>query len=111
MGVFRFAFFAPTVPGWYSIRIYGRSNEGEVSEFKLPQPNREIEIRYNRMVRNIQDDKLREPMLRSIANYVKRKHPEVDSVNFQIFHIDTPTMEKFKRGESKTHKLVYNLSF
>ena len=111
MGPYRFAFFAPSIPGWYTVKIYGKGRDGKEYEYNLPQPNREIQIRYNRMLRNIREEKLREPMFRSIASYIKTKHTQIDSVNLIVFHTDTPTMEDFRKGKAKTTELVYNLTY
>jgi hypothetical protein len=108
---YRFAFFAPFIPETYTIKIYGETLEGGVKEFRLPVPNREIEIRYNRMIRNIEEDRLRERMFRSIAGYVKLRNPEVDSVNIQVFKTTTPTMAEFRAGERQVIQPAYNLKF
>ena len=108
---YRFAFFAPFIPEFYTLKIYGETKDGVVKEFRLPLPNREIEVRYNRMIRNIDEDKLRERMFRSIASYVTSRNPRVDTVTFQVFRSTTPTMAEFRAGKRRSHRIVYNLKF
>jgi hypothetical protein len=107
----RFAFFAPYIPTWPTVTIQCNDSAGRVFQYKFPIPNREVEVRYNKMVRNYSKPKVRELLFRSWANYIKRQHPSLKKIDIQLWVNDSPTMENYRKGARKSRNLLHAASY
>jgi hypothetical protein len=107
----RFAFFAPNVPNYLTPQITCTDTSGRQFEYRFPIPNREVQIRFNKMVRYCAMENFRDGVARSWANYIKLHHPEVIRIDVLINEHFTPTMEEYKSGKRSIVKPYYKVSF
>jgi hypothetical protein len=107
----RFTFFAPFVPTWPTLSIVCTDKSGKKRAYKFPIPNREVEVRYNKMIRNYTSADLRPELFRSWASYIKATNPDVAGIEISLWENDTPTMENYRNGARQSVKLLYKEAF
>jgi hypothetical protein len=107
----RFAFFAPTIPTYLTPKVVCTRYDGSLIEYKFPLPNREVQVRFNKMIRNFNTKENRAPLSLSLANYIKLRNPDISRVDLYLYENFTPTMKEYRRGKRTEQKLYYKASY
>jgi hypothetical protein len=109
-----YGYFAPNVPGGYRLVFELRYPDGRV-EYELPSVRSEAAaLRIAGLLENIGRtpfDAMREILLKTLAQSVWRKHPEVKSVRAILGSVTLPTVRQFEEGNRESYEFLYAYDF
>jgi hypothetical protein len=109
-----YGYFAPNVPGTYKITFELHYPDGHV-EYELPQVSSAAAgVRVSRLLDEIGQtkyDRLREILVRMLAQSVWRQHPEVNWVHAVFESIKLPRLDEFEHGRRESNQVLYTYDF
>ena len=109
-----YGYFGPNVPGTYKLTFESAYPDGHV-EYELPQVNSVAAgLRVSRLLDEIGQtkyDKLREILVKMLAQSVWRQHPEAKTVRAVFQSIKLPSLNEFEHGKRKSQQVLYTYDF
>lgn len=109
-----YGYFAPNVPGGYRLVFELRYPDGRV-EYELPSVRSEAAaLRVAGLLENIGRtpyEPMREILVKTLAQYVWREHPDVETVRAILGSVVLPTVREFERGNRESYQFLYAYDF
>lgn len=109
-----YGYFAPNVPGGYRLVFELRYPDGRV-EYELPSVRSEAAaLRVAGLLENIGRtpyEPMREILVKTLAQYVWREHPDVETVRAILGSVVLPTVREFERGTRESYQFLYAYDF
>jgi hypothetical protein len=109
-----YGYFAPNVPGSYKLVFELHYPDGRV-EYELPSVRSEAAgLRIAGLLDNIgrtNYDALREILVKTLAQFIWRDHPEVKSVRAIVASVRLPTVRQFEEGKRESYEFLYAYDF
>jgi hypothetical protein len=109
-----YGYFGPNVPGSYKLTFELHYSDGHI-EYELPQvSSAAAELRLSRLLDEIGQtnyDKLREILVRMLAESVWRQHPEAKTVRAMFESIRLPRLNEFQHGKRESYEVLYTYEF
>jgi hypothetical protein len=109
-----YGYFAPNVPGSYKL-VFELHYHDQRVEYVLPSvSNAAAAFRIAGLLDNIgrtRSDPLRERLLKTMAQFVWREHPEVETVRAIFGSISLPSVGEFEHGRRESYELLYAYDF
>jgi hypothetical protein len=107
-------YFAPNVPGGYKLVFELYYADGRV-EYELPSVSSAAAgMRIAGLLDNIGRtpyDKLREILVKTLAQSVWREHPDVKNVRAILGSVTLPSVREFKGGKRESDEFLYAYDF
>lgn len=109
-----YAYFAPNVPDSYKVVFELHYPDGR-TELELPRVaaasvGARLAVLLHQIGQN-RSDRLRETMIKMLAQSVWQDHPEATSIRAVFGYIKLPTTVEFMRGETESYRFVYAYDF
>jgi hypothetical protein len=109
-----YGYFAPNVPGTYKLVFELHYPDGRV-EYKLPSVRSAAAgLRIAGLLDKIgrtHYDVLREHLVKMLALYIWREHPEVKTIRAVFGSIRLPSVSEFERGKRESYEFLYAYDF
>jgi len=107
-------YFAPNVPSGYTLVFELHYKDGRV-EYELPSVrSAAAELRIAGLLDDIGRtpyDELREILLKTLAQSIWRKHPELQSVRAILGSLTLPSVREFEQGKRESYEFLYAYDF
>ena len=109
-----YSYFAPNVPDSYKVVFELHYPDGR-TQLELPRvASASVGARLAVLLHQIgqhPSDRLRETMIKMLAQSVWQDHPEANSMRAVFGYIKLPTTVEFMRGETESYRFVYAYDF
>ena len=109
-----YGYFAPNVPGGYELVFELHYRDGHI-EYELPAVSGAAAgLRMAGLLDTIgrtRYDQLREILVKSLAQSVWRKHPDVESVRALLGSVRLPAVSEFEKGKRESYGFLYSYDF
>jgi len=109
-----YGYFAPNVPGSYVLVFELHYPDGRI-EYELPPVSSATAgLRIAGLLDSIGRtpyDALREILVKTLAQSVWRKHPDVESVRAMLSSVRLPTVREFENGKRESYEFLYAYDF
>jgi hypothetical protein len=109
-----YGYFAPNVPGSYVLVFELHYPDGHI-EYELPSVSSATTgLRIAGLLDSIGRtpyDALREILVKTLAQSVWRKHPDVESVRAMLSSVRLPTVREFEKGKRESYEFLYAYDF
>ena len=109
-----YGYFAPNVPGSYRLVFELHYRDGRV-EYELPSvSSAAAAFRVAGLLDNIgrtRSDALREHLVKMMAQFVWREHPDVETVRAIFGSISLPSVREFEHGKRESYEFLYAYDF
>jgi hypothetical protein len=109
-----YGYFAPNVPGSYVLVFEVHYPDGRI-EYELPSVrSAPAGLRIAGLLDSIGRtpyDALREILVKTLAQSVWRKHPDVESVRAMLGSVRLPTVREFEKGKRESYEFLYAYDF
>jgi len=109
-----YGYFAPNVPGSYVLVFELHYPDGRI-EYELPSVRSATAgLRIAGLLDSIGRtpyDALREILVKTLAQSVWRKHPDVESVRATLSSVRLPTVREFEKGKRESYEFLYAYDF
>jgi hypothetical protein len=109
-----YGYFAPNVPGSYELVFELHYPDGRV-EYELPSVSSEAAgLRIAGLLDNIgrtRYDTLREILVKTVAQSIWRKHPEIETMRAILGSVSLPTVSDFEAGRRESYEFLYAYDF
>jgi hypothetical protein len=109
-----YGYFGPNVPGTYKLTFELRYPNGRV-DYELPQVRSgPVGLRVSRLLDEIgqtEYQQLREILVRMLAQWIWREHPEANTVRAVLEWIRLPSLGEFEHGKSESNEVLYTHDF
>jgi hypothetical protein len=109
-----YGYFAPNVPGGYTLVFELRYPDGRV-EYELPSVSSAAAgLRISGLLDNIGRtpyDPIREILVKTLAQSIWRRHPDIKSVRAIIGSVTLPTVREFEQGQRQSYEFLYAYDF
>jgi hypothetical protein len=107
-------YFAPNVPGGYKLVFELYYADGRV-EYELPSASSAAAgMRIAGLLDSIGRTpygKLREILVKTLAQSIWREHPDVESVRAMLGSVRLPTVREFEKGKRESYEFLYAYDF
>jgi hypothetical protein len=107
-------YFAPNVPSGYKLVFELHYRDGRV-EYELPSVSSAAAgLRIAGLLDTIGRtpyDAMREILVKTLAQSVWRKHPDVESVRATLSSVRLPTVREFEKGKRESYEFLYAYDF
>ena len=107
-------YFAPNVPGSYKL-VFELHYPDERTEYELPSVSSEAAgLRMAGLLDSIgrtPSDALREILVKTVAQTIWRRHPDVQSVRVIFGFVRLPSVKEFEHGKKKSYEFLYAYDF
>ena len=109
-----YGYFAPNVPGGYRLVFELHYPDGRI-EYELPPVSSAAAgLRIAGLLDTIGRtpyDTLREVLVKTLAQSIWRRHPDVESVRAIVGSISLPTVREFEAGKRESYEFLYAYDF
>jgi hypothetical protein len=109
-----YGYFGPNVPGTYKLTFALHYPDGHI-EYELPHVSSAAAgLRVSRLLDEIGQtkyDRLREILVKMLAQSVWREHPEVKAVHAVFEWIRLPGLNEYEHGDRESHQVLYTYDF
>ena len=109
-----YGYFAPNVPGSYALVFELHYPDGRI-EYELPSVGSAAAgLRIAGLLDDIGRtpyDVLREILVKTLAQSIWRKHPELQSVRAILGSVTLPSVREFERGKRESYEFLYAYDF
>jgi len=109
-----YGYFAPNIPGGYRLVFELHYPDGRV-EYELPSVRSEAAaLRIAGLLENIgrtPHDAMREILVKTLAQSVWHKHPDVESIRAILGSITLPSVHEFEQGSRESYQFLYAYDF
>jgi hypothetical protein len=109
-----YGYFAPNVPSGYTLVFELHYRDGRV-EYELPSVrSAAAELRIAGLLDDIGRtpyDELREILLKTLAQSIWRKHPELQSVRAILGSLTLPSVREFEQGKKESYEFLCAYDF
>jgi hypothetical protein len=109
-----YGYFAPNVPGSYKLVFELHYPDGRV-EYELPSVSSAAAgLRIAGLLDSIgrtRYDTLREILVKTLAQSIWRKHPDVQSVRAIFGSVNLPSANEFEHGKRESYQFLYAYDF
>ena len=109
-----YGYFAPNVPGGYRLVFELHYPDGRI-EYELPPVSSAAAgLRIAGLldiIRRTPYDTLREVLVKTLAQSIWRRHPDVESVRAIVGSISLPTVREFEEGKRESCEFLYAYDF
>ena len=109
-----YGYFAPNVPGGYRLVFELRYSDGRV-EYELPPVSSAAAgLRIAGLLDNIGRtpyDPIREILVKTLAQSIWHRHPDIKSVRAIIGSVTLPTVREFEQGQRQSYEFLYAYDF
>lgn len=109
-----YGYFGPNVPGTYKLTFELIYPDGHI-EYELPQVSSVAAgLRVSRLLDEIGQtkyDRLREILVRMLAQSVWREHPGAKTMRAVFESISLPSVKEFEHGKRTSHQVLYTYEF
>jgi hypothetical protein len=109
-----YGYFAPNVPGSYKLVFELHYRDRRV-EYALPSASSAAAaFRLAGLLDNIgrtRSDPLREHLVKMMAQFIWREHPDVKTVRAIFGSISLPSVREFEHGKRKSYEFLYAYDF
>jgi hypothetical protein len=106
----RFVFFGPVIGKQLTASVICTDSSGRRFQYYFPLPNREMEVRFNKIQWGFWTGQKRTVGLKSWASYIKTRHPQVRSIEFNFYEHDMPSMREYRIGKRILPRIYYKTS-
>ena len=109
-----YGYFAPNVPGGYRLVFELRYPDGRVEHELRSVRSEAAALRIAGLLENIGRtpfDAMREILLKTLAQSVWRKHPDVKSVRAILGSVRLPSIHEFEQGQRESYEFLYAYDF
>lgn len=109
-----YGYFAPNVPGSYTLVFELRYPDGRI-DYELPSVRSAAAgLRVAGLldkIGNTRYDALREYLVKMLARFIWREHPEVKTIRAMFGSINLPSISDFEHGKRESYELLYTYDF
>ena len=109
-----YGYFAPNVPSSYKLLFELHYPDGRI-EYELPSVGSEAAgLRIASLVDSIgrtRYDTLREILVKTLAQFVWREHPDVQTVRAVFGSVSLPSAKEFEQGKRESYEFLYAYDF
>lgn len=109
-----YGYFAPNVPASYKLVFELHYPDGRV-EYEIPHvDSAAAQLRVAGLLDQIgrtDHDALREILIKMLAQFVWREHPDVIMIRAVFGSISLPSLGEFERGKRETYEFLYAYDF
>jgi hypothetical protein len=109
-----YGYFAPNVPGSYVLVFELHYPDGRIQDELPSVRSATAGLRIAGLLDSIGRtpyDALREILVKTLAQSVWRKHPDVESVRAMLGSVRLPTVREFENGKRESYEFLYAYDF